>query len=521
VTSIAPAAPRIAPPAAAPAIAAAPRDAVVTPNTALSGDALLVKLSARPNFREVLHMPRGAERKAAAWTQLTTVASTSQAPVVDLANQLKASGAIKGFETLVSPNMVIVEPAAGKRAEVMKALAAAQGVRTIYDNEATPIAGAGAVDAQTAAGLLHEPMSGLDVFSRGKTVKSLAPGVDGEPTTPYGVSLVGAPDAWKSGADGHGLVYGSIDTGVDRTHEAIAARYRGLQADGTINDDYNWFDFGGGKSATPVDPDHHGTHTIGTVLGTAPTANIGVAPQAKFISAHGLAGNADVRLKALQFMQAPTKRDGTAPDPSLAPDVVGMSWWTGPNWSDFFSDSLDNLVAAGIEPIKSAGNNGPGPETGSSPGVFRQIDAVAAVDKDSQIADFSSRGPSPLPHNHSAPLPKPDFAAPGVDVFSSVPGNKYQQMSGTSMAQPHFSGVVLDVLSKYPQLTHDQLNTVLAKSATDLGARGRDLEFGNGLVNVPRALDEAAKLLNLPPASAPAADAPATPPANEVNRGSW
>jgi subtilisin family serine protease len=143
--------------------------------------------------------------------------------------------------------------------------------------------------------------------------------------------------------------------------------------------------------------------------------------------------------------------------------------------------------------VKSAGNKGPGPETISAPGQFSSVTAVAAVDKDSQIAAFSSRGPSPLPHTGTGPLWKPDVSAPGVDVISSVPGNKYAAYSGTSMAQPHYSGAALAVLSKFPHLTPEQVADVLSKSARDLGARDRDLEFGTGLIQLPAALEYAAK----------------------------
>lgn len=461
-----------------------PAPGVVTPPTLAAGDAILVRLDARPDMREISRMPRGPERKAAAWGALTETAATSQAPVVKLVEELKASGAVQGYETLVSPNMLIVDPSAGKVQAVTDALKSAAGVKTLYEAGGQTLWPAADAD-HGHAGAADEPAWGLDVASRGADLRTV-------PTEhPYGVKMIGAPDAWKAGASGKGLVYGSIDTGADFTHEAIADAYRGRQADGTVQHDYNWFDFGASRKPAPVDPDAHGTHTIGTVTGK----NIGVAPDARWISAHGLVGQADVRLKALQWMQAPTKLDGTAPDPSRAPDVVGMSWWTGRPHQDLFHDSLRNLQAAGIEVVKSAGNNGPGPETISSPGQYREINAVAAVNEGGQVANFSSRGPSPLPHTGVAPTWKPDFAAPGVDVVSSIPGNKYAPYSGTSMAQPHFSGVTLDLLSKYPQLTHDQLTTVLSKSAVDSGAPGRDLETGYGIVNLPGALAEAQKLV--------------------------
>ncbi|MCW2926280.1 MAG: serine protease [Thermoleophilia bacterium] len=463
---------------------------VVTAPTMLPSDTLLVKLDARVDLRAEAKLPRGAERKTAVWNKLVTSAQTSQAPLVELAEQLKASGAIAGYEALVSPNALLIDPAGAKSAEVLKAFAAAQGVASIYDMSANvKWARGGAAAAAQGADVLSGPSSGLDVFDRGAQVDLTTE------ERPYGLDMIGAPEANAAGADGTGLVYGSIDTGVDATHEALVAKYRGTNADGTQSNDYSWFDFGDKRSPSPKDYDTHGTHTIGTVVGGTDANQIGVAPRAKFISVPGIkpGSGLDVRLKALQFMQAPTRLDGTEANPALAPDVVGMSWWTGPGSSDAFGDSLANLVAAGIEPVKSAGNKGPGPETISAPGQFPTVNAVAAVGPDGQIADFSSRGPSPLPHVASSPLWKPDFAAPGVDTVSSVPGNRYQKMSGTSMAQPHFSGVLLALLTKFPKLTHDQITTVLKESAVDAGARGRDLEFGWGTVNVAKALEVAAR----------------------------
>jgi subtilisin family serine protease len=177
-----------------------------------------------------------------------------------------------------------------------------------------------------------------------------------------------------------------------------------------------------------------------------------------------------------------------------------MSWWMGKNNQDLFLESMQNLRAAGIEPVKSAGNNGPGAGTISSPGQFKELFSIGAVGPDGKIANFSSRGPAPFPKGSSTP--KPDFAAPGVDVVSSIPGNRYGKMSGTSMAQPHFSGALLAIMSKYPQLTHDQLAQVLAAGAKDGGAPGVDAEYGAGIINLPATLAAAQKLVS-PPAHRP------------------
>ena len=478
-------------------------DSVVTPPTQMPSDALIVKLPAA-NLRPTYTMPRGADRKTAAWNLLVANAAKTQAPLVALAEQLKASGAIAGYELLVAPNALVVDPASGKGRDVLDAFGTAAGVVSVYDQEGRQLYKAGhatLADAAQGAALAKRAPYGLDLFQRGDLVSKEQLAAD---ERPWGLDMVGAAAANAAGADGTGLVFGSIDTGADVTHEAIAAKYRGRQADGSTLDDYSWFDFNPTKSPTPKDYDAHGTHTIGTVLGSTDAQQIGVAPNAKWISVHGLTGNLDVRLKALQFMLAPTMRDGSAPRPELAPDVVGMSWWTGSAASDVFADSMASLVAAGIEPVKSAGNKGPTPESITSPGQYPTVTAVAAVGPDGQIAEFSSRGPSPLPHPASSPGWKPDFSAPGVDVVSSVPGNRYQKMSGTSMAQPHMSGAMLAILSKFPTLTHDQLRTVLKESAVDAGARGQDLEFGYGIINLPKALEIAATLVAPKPVTASA-----------------
>lgn len=454
-----------------------------TPTPAASSSSLLVKLAARPNFSAAEAMPRGPERKAAAYAAVVATAKESQAAFVEVARRLKNEGAITGYETLFSPNMLVVTPKAGKEQAVADALRAAGQVKAIYSNEDGHVLDADDVDQVIDP---SAPTWGLDVVK--EPMQFVAPPTE----RPYGVDLIGAPAGWAAGATGKGLVFGSVDTGVDITHEAIADRYRGRNADGSIDNDYNWFDPTGALPG-PKDLQGHGTHTIGTVTG----AGTGVAPEAKFISAAGLSGQPVSAIRALQWMLAPTKIDGSAPDATKAPDVVGMSWWTGKPDEDLFLESIENLRAAGIEPVKSAGNNGPGAGSISSPGQFPELISTAAVDSTGTVAKFSSRGPAPYPKGSTTP--KPDFAAPGVDVISSVPGGKYAKMSGTSMAQPHMSGAILAILSKYPQLTHDQLYAVIKAGAVDKGAPGFDPEYGNGLINIPAALEAAGKLL-APPA---------------------
>jgi len=219
-----------------------------------------------------------------------------------------------------------------------------------------------------------------------------------EPGVTPGLTLLGAPAAWQAGADGHGLVFGSIDSGVAWDHPALRANYRGVGGNGHVNHNYSWVNFLSRKgSPAPTDAREHGTHTIGTVVAHTADAQLGVAPGAKFIAAAATGTDrVDPELRALQWMQAPTRTDGTSPRADKAPDVVGLSWYMGNPTQELFRDSIRNLRLAGVEVVKSAGNTGPDAGTITSPGQYPEVLTATAVDDKGDIANFSSRGPSPF-----------------------------------------------------------------------------------------------------------------------------
>jgi len=77
---------------------------------------------------------------------------------------------------------------------------------------------------------------------------------------------------------------------------------------------------------------------------------------------------------------------------------------------------------------------------------------------------------------------KPDFSAPGVDVYSSVPGG-WNYSSGTSMAAPHVAGTIALMLESNPALTVDDIYDALKLTSSDLGAPGKDTRYGWGVIN--------------------------------------
>ncbi|WP_425955580.1 carboxypeptidase regulatory-like domain-containing protein [Xylanimonas sp. McL0601] len=282
----------------------------------------------------------------------------------------------------------------------------------------------------------------------------------------WGLQAIHAPEAWAMGATGAGIVVSSVDSGVDVHHPALETKYRGYQADGTLDNDYNFFDVAGvcGASGDPCDIDSHGTHTMGTMVGSDGGSNqIGVAPDAKWVEANGCATCADADLlEAGEWQVAPTRQDGSDPDPSKRPNIVNNSWGynAGGIIDDWYADVVDAWAAAGIWGAWSAGNKGPTCSTASSPGANTIDYSAGAFDSSGRIAYFSSRGPG------EDGLTKPNIAAPGVAVRSSVPGGGYALGDGTSMASPHVAGAVALLWSYAPSLVGDIAGTQALLDAT-------------------------------------------------------
>ena len=308
--------------------------------------------------------------------------------------------------------------------------------------------------------------------------------VSGEPQ--WNIKMIGADKVWEEfGARGKGIVVGQSDSGADGSHPAIRDQYRGRASGG----DYNWFD-PWDATTSPNDEGGHGTHTLGTMLGKG---GIGIAPEAQWIGCVNLdrnLANPALYLDCMQFMLAPFPHGGnpfTDGDPTKAAHVLNNSWGC-PELEGCDPTALEpavnNLRAAGIFVVVSAGNDGPDCNTVKDPlALYDSVFSVGAVDEDGNIVGFSSRGPVTVDGSGRM---KPDIAAPGRYVISSMPLGTYGEMSGTSMAGPHVVGAVALLWSADPSLVGDidRTEQILIQSAR---AYTGDRSYGCFEGNIPNA----------------------------------
>ncbi|HEX6683535.1 MAG TPA: S8 family serine peptidase, partial [Candidatus Limnocylindrales bacterium] len=271
------------------------------------------------------------------------------------------------------------------------------------------------------------------------------------------VPQIGAPVAWARGFDGTGVTVAVLDTGVDATHPDVAANIVG-------RNDFT------GSSPEAKDGHGHGTHVAATIAGTGAASggrSKGVAPGAKLLVGkvcdNGGSCPTDAIIGGMEWAAHSEAK------------VISMSLGGGAtDGTDPLSQSLNNLSReTGRLFVVAAGNSGPGSQTVGAPGAADEALTVAAVDKNDEMASFSSRGP-----RVGDGAAKPDIAAPGVNLVAAraagtsmgtVVDQYYTTASGTSMATPHVSGAAAVVAAKHPEMTGEQLKSHLMQSSLDLG----------------------------------------------------
>ena len=400
-------------------------------------------------------------------------ASRSQASLKTWLETKRQTGEVRGFSSHWISNLVVVSATPGALAEI----AAREDVDFVELNFKAE---------------LIEPIR--DQTLQGETGDRGDRGIG----VPPGIRALNAPQVWyELGITGEGRILANMDTGVDGNHPALASRWQGNFAPASEA----WLDVLGTSANFPVDNYGHGTHVMGTITGQAFDDSVGVAPGAHWIATNPIdqgVGNEfdnDV-IVGYEWMADPDGNPLTYDD---VPDVCQNSWGINENFGGSYTDcdtrwwaAIDNLEAAGCVVTFSAGNEGPSSTSLRSPAdratTAYNVFSIGAVDATSYswpypIASFSSRGPTGC--NVAPELKiKPEVVAPGVSVYSSIPGGGYSSSySGTSMAGPHVAGIVGLMRQANPDLDVDTVKQILMSTARDEGTAGEENTYGWGFVD--------------------------------------
>jgi thermitase len=311
--------------------------------------------------------------------------------------------------------------------------------------------------------VLEEPPADLD-----------PPVADPDVQKAYGLAKIGAVDSWDLFPGKKDFVVAVIDTGIDYTHEDLAANvWRKKQEDGSVIAGWDFIHDDG----LPFDDQGHGSHTSGTVGAKKGNGKgvVGVAPDVsimgvKFLSAEGSGTTADA-IKSIDFAVAQGAK------------VLSNSWG-GPGGSEnkALKDSIEAAAAKGVLFVVAAGNDGVNNDTSSRasyPAAFDSdnIISVAASDVNDKITSWSNYG-----------VKTTDLAAPGAAVYSTLPGNQYKSYSGTSMACPHVAGAAAYLWSQHPEWDYKMVKKVLLESVDKVPGMETKVLTG-GRLNIKKALE--------------------------------
>lgn len=441
-----------------------------------SASSYLVSMRLAPDYSAARSATTREARKVAAYEALRDAEAVTSAQLLPKLEGLRDAGVVDGWEFLPLTGALVVNAPLTRDQALFDALKGMDLLDNVVRNRWTELAPGPEVPKPNHSG---------------------GPASHGE-TPAWQPLTIKADAAWREGVTGRGVTIGFVDSGADANHEAIRDRYRGWRANGANVDDHNFFDFMDPAQTALHDRWGHGTNTASMAVGGGPR-QVGVAPGANFISARAFGGGITdlaTKLRAMAWMLAPTDSRGEHADPTLAPDVVNMSFGSRDAEGLRFADVLDAYEAAGIVAVAAAGNTGRrGPASVLLPAGFATTLAVGFTDQRDQLDPKTAIGPGPVPGRDGLPIAKPDVVAPGTNVVGADRGAGYAEFTGSSMSSAVVSGVVALLLEKYPQLTPAQVRAAITSSAVDIGDPGFDARAGHGRVDVEAALRRAGELV--------------------------
>lgn len=292
------------------------------------------------------------------------------------------------------------------------------------------------------------------------------------------------------------IIVAVVDTGVDYNHEDLKDvmwKNKGEIEGNGIDDDGNGYiddiyginplvkDANGNTTTDPMASHAHGTHVSGTIAATQ-NNNIGIA---------GIASN----VKIMAIRTVPDAADETDADivesflyaAKNGAKLINCSFGKSVNEGGMIvNETMDHIGSEyGAMVFAAAGNDS---SWFGKHDIDKKPKYPAAFPSDYMVVVASTESRGGLSSFSNVGKIGVDVAAPGSSIYSTVPGNKYAGMSGTSMATPTTVGVAAQILSNFPELTPAQLKNILIESVTKVDAFTPYMVSG-GRVNLYNALE--------------------------------
>ena len=300
---------------------------------------------------------------------------------------------------------------------------------------------------------------------------------------------IDAPEAWDVTTGSRSVVIAVIDSGVDYTHEDLANNIwvnpgevpgDGIDNDGNgyVDDIYGW-DFAAGD-ADPMDVDGHGTHVAGTI-GASADNGIGISGVAWDVQIMALKGLNDIGTgSSADLLAAVNYATMMRRDHGINVVATNNSWGSVGGYSQAMFDAIEAAGREGVLFVAAAGNfsldNDAIPFYPASYDSDNII-SVAATDQFNDLAGFSHVGATSV-----------DIGAPGVDIYSTLPGDSYGFQQGTSMAAPHVAGVAALLAAYNPAASAQEIRQAILSSAIPNPSLAGQVTTG-GVLNAAAALD--------------------------------
>lgn len=311
----------------------------------------------------------------------------------------------------------------------------------------------------------------------------------------WGLQAIEAEMGWDIETGHSDLMIAIVDSGVDLRHDDLKDKLMAgedfVDFQGNLGPRYTPLGDYQGRDFDPDDEDGHGTHCAGIAgaLSDNTRGVVGVCWGGKILP---------VRVMFRVWDNSENRETSIGFDSDIMPgikfaidsgaQVINLS--LGGSNGDAYRAILQEARDRNVCVVAATGNENAGfPPKPSYPAADPNSLAVGAIDPALNRAIFSNYGQGYAPF----------VMAPGVEIASTFKDNGYVYLQGTSMATPFVAGLAGLIVSlglrSGKQLTVDEIYTIIRETAVPLGMGKGDRFYGEGLINVPAALQAAQQKL--------------------------